>query len=147
MKKKSSVSRGIIFVYQCNNKQFKLLNEYDRLLAKRNALFSRKCTPLQVRAMHFCTTSSSFLIDWILPAALYFWTTAFRQRVFVHTPCTEKRVQQDTDIGGSNTSLLEKLEPFGIRKEGLPESWGGTYRFNTAWVQDGEDGEDGEDEA
>mmetsp|Transcript_11202 Transcript_11202/g.15713 ORF Transcript_11202/g.15713 Transcript_11202/m.15713 type:complete len:164 (-) Transcript_11202:59-550(-) len=123
MQQPSSISKGAVILYICKGRGQFDLNALDRIRIKQTAKLVKDCIPIQVRAVHLLFSKNSIVIELVLPSAKPFWSPEIRQRL-LHHDLTDKK------------SLLEALESYGFCKAGLPVCCGGTYKFNTSWVQE-----------
>jgi len=130
MRKRSSISKGVIWIYYFEDRGQVNLNVFDRIRMKQVVKFARDCAPFTFRATHLVLTKKSISVDLVLPIAKRFWRQDFRLRFFQHT--LSKEVTNDS----STVPTINALEPYGFVQEGLPECLGGTYQFNTSWAEE-----------
>lgn len=97
-------------------------NDFDRIIAKMIAKAANTCFPVKVRAYHVFSPKNSVL-ELILPFLKFLVPRHTRRRMHVHS-------------SSRTLGYFEGLTQFGLYADGMPTSLGGTFEFNTNWVDE-----------
>jgi len=83
----------------------------------------KDCLPIKVCAAHVLPTG--VVAEFIIPVVKFFMSKSLRTRYKVHKPNL------------LNSSLMQDLQSYGFRPEGLPKVIvGGLYEVNPNWLQE-----------